>query len=456
MPPPSSWGPGAPAAGTERKPQPDLEVVRRYQGIPTPGPVLSPMLQKKEAAAEDGVPRKRAAPSPRKAPASPTDAVNAAEALAGAPPIKFWCGLVSGAVVAGSFNPIDRALYLAVKNERPFLLLKNFRTPYQGFMNSLLYRCISGGIYFPLEDVFYTALQNQTRRRRATAETTGTAKTRRKKGEHPAQQTDKASGAFTQTDANALVAGMAAGTMSATVLNPIQAVRYHCWGKDDRTVFVAAREMFAAGRLRPFTKGIVATVLRDSLFGGFFTFARKRLSALQLKRSNAGEARAAAATGANPKAKPSQAAAPVAPQPANERSEFAATVVAGMLAAGLSAPMNFVRNMQFSSPPSEPAPSIPRVFYNLGMRCRAVQRSKGTRAALHYATMRMNVGWGTMRVGLGMAVGALLYELLYERAASSEALRSASRAWSPSPSASEGPTAVPALAAPVKSRARPS
>ena len=315
------------------------------------------------------------------------------------PPIKFWCGLCSGAIVAGSFNPIDRALYLSVKNERPFLNLANFRTPYQGFINSLVYRAVSGGIYFPLEDVFYTTLQRETKKRRARLE----ARRRAMPAKRGSTETNAAvpaagSGAFTQTDLNAMVAGIAAGTVSATLLNPIQAVRYHCWGRDDRTVLVAAREMFASGRIRPFTKGVVATVLRDSLFGGYFTFARKRLSA------EAAQRRSSASSSAS-----SSDLASAAPP---ERSEFAATVLAGMMAAALSAPMNFVRNMQFSSSPSEPGPSIPRVFRNLYARTAAVRRSKGTRASVQYAFARMNIGWGTMRVGLGMAVGALLYEAL--------------------------------------------
>ena len=67
---------------------------------------------------------------------------------------------VSSNVVAGTavgvlqsvlFNPWDRALYLSVKEKRPFLLRENFRNPYQGWLQSAVHRTVSGGLYFVLQ-----------------------------------------------------------------------------------------------------------------------------------------------------------------------------------------------------------------------------------------------------------------------------------------------------------------
>jgi hypothetical protein len=61
------------------------------------------------------------------------------------------CGLASGAILAGVFNPYDRALYLSVQHKRAFLCPANFANPYQGFAQSIVLRMVSSGLYFPLE-----------------------------------------------------------------------------------------------------------------------------------------------------------------------------------------------------------------------------------------------------------------------------------------------------------------
>jgi hypothetical protein len=45
--------------------------------------------------------------------------------------VKINCGLLGGISQAGLFNPWDRALYLSVKHNRPFLSGLNFINPYQ-------------------------------------------------------------------------------------------------------------------------------------------------------------------------------------------------------------------------------------------------------------------------------------------------------------------------------------
>jgi hypothetical protein len=67
---------------------------------------------------------------------------------------KLNCGLFSGLVQAAVFNPWDRALYLSVMHHRPFLKMENFRNPMAGVMQTIAQRAISGGLYFPLEDIF--------------------------------------------------------------------------------------------------------------------------------------------------------------------------------------------------------------------------------------------------------------------------------------------------------------
>jgi hypothetical protein len=47
---------------------------------------------------------------------------------------KLNSGIISGAVQAVVFNPWDRALYLSVKDLRPFLHLENFRHPFSEYI----------------------------------------------------------------------------------------------------------------------------------------------------------------------------------------------------------------------------------------------------------------------------------------------------------------------------------
>jgi hypothetical protein len=58
-------------------------------------------------------------------------------------------------VVAGIFNPWDRALYLSVWRDRPFLDARNWKKPYKGFNQAVFHRTLSGGLYFPLYDIYH-------------------------------------------------------------------------------------------------------------------------------------------------------------------------------------------------------------------------------------------------------------------------------------------------------------
>lgn len=61
--------------------------------------------------------------------------------------------LASGAAQAVLFNPVDRALYVRVKFRRSrFLDWRNFERPFQGFMNAAVYRTLVGASYMFWQD----------------------------------------------------------------------------------------------------------------------------------------------------------------------------------------------------------------------------------------------------------------------------------------------------------------
>lgn len=177
----------------------------------------------------------------------------------------------------------DRALYLSVKNNVPFLTWTNFCHPYQGFGQAFIHRTLSQGVYFPLMDLYVPACE-----RALAAFTDYSAETEENSG-------DFASAArrhpFVQ-----FAAGNLAGATSGTMLNPLTAIKFHAWCvslpelRPFGSVNVRARHgslcarcrshtlsfrgamanMWREGGFRPFVNGISATICRDSVFGGMY------------------------------------------------------------------------------------------------------------------------------------------------------------------------------------------
>jgi hypothetical protein len=360
-------------------------------------------------------------------------------------------GLTSGVCVAGLFNPWDRALYLSVLHSRPFLHRANFIHPYTGFAQVIFQRTLSGGLYFPLFD----AVQPPMRDFIAT---------------HimPLHQhrhgPDAARLAAEQSALLHCLCGNFAGGVSGILLNGLTAVKYASWDSKNGTpsFFATARAMYAAGGLSPFTKGISATVVRDSVFGGMFALTKLYIAralqpyiapvphvhaagavsssmkqVLHAKLSKAAEVNkaAAGATGADAgtvavstvtSAASSVSAAPAPQHPpppaaaaatklAPPRSpprlqfsaahiDFSAALLAGGLATIASAPFNYVRNIKYGWHAAEVPDSGARILLDL------MRDIRSSSHPLKHTQERLRLGWGTARVAVGMAVGQWLYE----------------------------------------------
>jgi len=70
------------------------------------------------------------------------------------------CGFTSGLLQAAVFNPWDRALYLSVLHHRRFLHHDNFQEPMRGVLQTIVQKAISGGLYFPLEEIFSSCIHD--------------------------------------------------------------------------------------------------------------------------------------------------------------------------------------------------------------------------------------------------------------------------------------------------------
>jgi hypothetical protein len=247
-------------------------------------------------------------------------------------------GFAAGIVVTGALNPVDKALFLSVAKRRAFLHHRNWEAPFQGLMQSLFGRAFSSGLWFPLE---------------------------RMAMESPAFKICAA----TSHSAAVALAGQAAGALNAVLLSPFAFVKYQTWGLPDgeRGFYSVARKASRAAGPTIFFRGLPATVLRDSLFGGCFSLARQRLRAAGLPH-------------------------------------FGADFVAAGAATVLSAPLNYARNIQFGAPWGEPTPPAWRAIRRLWQRAGARPTVPAT---LYYLCHRTKVGWGTLRVAGGMAVHKL-------------------------------------------------
>lgn len=260
--------------------------------------------------------------------------------------VVFVAGLVSGVSTAALFNPYDRALYLSVKDQRPFLHPKNWKMPFAGLAQSLLGRTISGGMYFPLYDVFKDLYHTELD-----------------------LQYDSLWLSF--------LAGNSAGAVNGVVLNSLTAIKYRSW-ETGGSMFATARYMLRKGGLRPFFKGINSTVTRDTVFGGSFAFlTHVFVKALQQKASKYDN---------------------------NIPVKFIGTTLAGAVATVLSSPFNYVRTIQYATSPGKRPPSALCVLNSLYKEARINE------TPLSFVQQRLRVGWGTFRVAIGMALGWQIYD----------------------------------------------
>jgi len=262
----------------------------------------------------------------------------------------FGAGFGAGVVTTGVLNPVDRALFLSVAKQRPFLDARNWRRPYQGLAQGLVGRAVSTGLWFPLERI----------------------------------ARDATSHSGLGDGMSAAVAGQSAGAVNALLLSPLAMVKYQTWGipEGKRHVLLTARKMYRTAGAAVFFRGLPATVWRDAAFGAVFGYSRQKLRALATDQT------------------PSSTSAAV---------RFVADACAAALATAVSAPFNYARNVQFSQPVTEPALGTSAALAALK---RETLAHAPPLERVAFLQRRLNVGWGTLRVACGMAIASWSFERL--------------------------------------------
>jgi hypothetical protein len=262
----------------------------------------------------------------------------------------YLAGLVSGLSNAGLFNWYDKALYESMKHNRPFLHLDNFRNPWQGFQAAIVGRVLSYGMFFPIAEScenFYKSYSDNPEIVR-------------------------------------FLSSQSTGMLICLPLAPISAIKYRMWGSHHGYIDTSIK-MYHHGGMVPFFQGIVPTLWRDCCWASAFVFTKHH--GVELVRSfDFGEGSYAALI--------------------KSSCEFSAVTMAGMIATAASSPFNYVRNLVYSSHHSK---KIPGVWKSIGILfCEA--RTQREMSYFGFLQHRLNVGFGTARVAIGMAVSNKIYE----------------------------------------------
>lgn len=266
----------------------------------------------------------------------------------------LFSGLCAGVAQAGVFNPYDRALYLSVAQDRPFLHRANWVNPYSGFLQSIGSRALSGGLYFPLESFFlreFSALSGWQQQ---------------------------------------FLAGTAAGAVNACLLNPLTTIRYKTWSKNNapssshQGMFQIATSMMdkAQGSVRPFFNGLLPTVYRDVVFGCCYTWLRWQLPKWYIS---------------------------VTDDNRSSQYQWLCNILAAALATVSSGPFNYVRNVHYSTSSRVSADTTSMILADL---CKEIHSQPSLQQKGRLIAQRLRLGWGTARVGLGMGFAQVVYDTL--------------------------------------------
>mmetsp|Transcript_17742 Transcript_17742/g.30142 ORF Transcript_17742/g.30142 Transcript_17742/m.30142 type:complete len:187 (+) Transcript_17742:1-561(+) len=132
--------------------------------------------------------------------------------------------------------------------------------------------------------------------------------------------------------------------------------------------------MWTKGGLRPFTNGLIPTIYRDVVFGGSYTFLRLEY----------------------------QHYFQTTPQ-----YQWLGNLGAAAIATIISGPFNLARNVQYGTSSLQTAPTTKEVLRELWKEVRALP---SWNQKWHHVQNRLRIGWGTMRVGVGMALGHYVYD----------------------------------------------
>lgn len=139
--------------------------------------------------------------------------------------------------------------------------------------------------------------------------------------------------------------------------------------------------MFRKGGLALFFVGLSATTLRDLTFGGVFSFLRHEFVRSKSPNDDFSHRK-------------------------GNLDTFFVDLVSASIATVCSSPMNYVRDMHYATPPDQKVRSITNQLIFLWKESQEQPTSYDRWRLLQ---RKLRIGWGTARVGCGMAFSSLVY-----------------------------------------------
>lgn len=305
--------------------------------------------------------------------------------------------LLAGAFQAAIFNPYDRALYVRVKHRRrKFLDWRNFDKPFQGFLNASFYRTTVSGSYFLWQDIMRIVIQKY----------------------FPEYFHQNSSPAL-----NSALIGLCAATINAFVLNPLQVVKFRMWNGTAPSLdfWRTSFQLYREGGRQIFFRGCLTTTVRDIVFA---------ISYESFRRLNYGEY-------FFPSNCIDNGGLSSGSQGVNQYGTAAllSNIFAALIASVLSSPFNFVRSVVYGVVPGASPMSALSLHRALFIQAKhmywygesyvrlasmnAFDRSLLMKSSPHrrhhlrnawsWFNSRLNVGWGSLRIALGMGISQNLF-----------------------------------------------
>lgn len=300
--------------------------------------------------------------------------------------------LLSGAVQAAVFNPYDRALYVRVKHRRRhFLDWRNFDRPFEGFLNASFYRTTVNGMYLFWQSSMQECIERYFPVRFHAAES---------------------------PYVNSAMIGLLAGSLNGFLLNPLQVIKFRMWNgkRASPSFWQTLQRLHQEGGFQIFFRGCQTTVVRDCVFGVTYESVRRMRFGEYLSPSS------------------------TAQSSPYDCSAFVSNMCGALCASIFSAPFNFARTVVYGAPPGAKTVGFFSAQFSLYTQVRHMYRYGDS--YVHIASMppevragylrkavtrtyplqawgwfnsRLNIGWGSLRIGLGMGISQNLFYFFQHR-----------------------------------------
>jgi hypothetical protein len=239
---------------------------------------------------------------------------------------KFTCGFATGCISTILFNPMDRVLYLMVKDKKSFFDISVWKNPYLGVSQALYSRIIGYGLYFP----FFEFYKNKTK--------------------------------------STFQSGILTGLTTTIFNHPMNVIKMYNWNNNDKkSIRILANKIYVKYGILSFFRGIHYTFIRDAIFSTiFFKLSEKY----------------------------------------NKQKSLLNDTIYASIATIISSPINYYRSAMYFN--FNDNPKFIHITRELIDEIDKIKNGK----IYYLAHNKLNIGFGTIRVGVGIAVSRYIYEFI--------------------------------------------